>query len=52
MHVCLARVIVKAKPIPEENPEEPGDEEQDAADTHVSEGKSHRPLTLIMFAPK
>ena len=41
----------KVEPIPEDNPEEPGD--QDAAtDAYVSEGKSHRSLTLTMIDPK
>jgi hypothetical protein len=42
----------KIEPILEENPEEPGDEERDASDAQLNEGKSHRPLALIMFAPK
>jgi hypothetical protein len=33
----------KIEPIPEENPEEPGDEERDTADVQQNEGKSHRP---------
>lgn len=42
----------EAEPIPEENPEEPGDEERDVENAYLSEGKSHRSLTLIMIAPK
>jgi hypothetical protein len=37
----FARVIVKTKPIPEENPEEPVDEQRDAMDEQLNEGKSH-----------
>jgi hypothetical protein len=42
----------KVEPVSEENPEEPGDEERDAADAQLNEGKPHRPLALIMVAPK
>ena len=57
MYDCLACMFVacdvsEAEPIPEENPEEPGDEERDAENTYLSEGKSHRSLALIMIAPK
>jgi hypothetical protein len=48
----FARVIGKAKPILKENPEESVEEERDVADAQLNEGKSHRPLTLVMFAPK
>ena len=41
----------EVEPIPEENPEEPGDQDA-AADAYVSEGKSHRSLTLTMIDPK
>ena len=40
----------EVEPIPEENPEEPG--VQEAAAAYVSEGKSHRFLTLTMIDPK
>ena len=40
----------EVEPIPEENPEEPGDQDA-AADAYVSEGKSHRSLTLTMIDP-
>ena len=40
------------EPIPEEKPEELGDQETAAADTYESEGKSHRSLTLTMIDPK
>ena len=42
----------EVEPIPEENPEEPGDQETAAADAYESEGKSHRSLTLTMIDPK
>jgi hypothetical protein len=45
-------VYNKIESIPEENPEEPREQEDAAADAYLSEGKSHRPLTLIMIAPK
>ena len=48
--VCLCLRDVEIGPIPEENPEEPGD--QEAADAYVSEGKSHRSFTLTMIDPK
>jgi hypothetical protein len=48
----FACVIIKAELILEENPEEPVDEDRDAADAQLNEGKSHRPLDLIMVAPK
>ena len=41
----------EVEPIPEENPEEPGDQDA-AADAYISEGKSHRSLTLTMIDPK
>ena len=42
----------EVEPIPEEKPEEPGDQETAAADTYESEGKSHRSLTSAMIDPK
>ena len=42
----------EVEPIPEEKPEEPGDQETAATDVYESEGKSHRPLTLTMIDPK
>ena len=50
--VCLCLRDVEIEPIPEENPEEPGDQEAAAADAYVSEGKSHRSFTLTMIDPK
>ena len=41
----------EVEPIPEENPEELGDQDA-AADAYVSEGKSHRSFTLTMIDPK
>ena len=41
----------EVEPIPAEDPEKPGDQET-AADAYVSEGKSHRSLTLTMIEPK
>ena len=38
--------------IPEESPEEPGDQEDAAAAGYLSEGKSHRSLTLTIIDPK
>ena len=38
--------------IPEDKPEELGDQEIAAADTYESEGMSHRSLMLIMIDPK
>ena len=42
----------EVEPIPEEKPEEPGDQKTTAADVYESEGKSHRSLTLSMIDPK
>ena len=42
----------EVEPIPEEKPEEPGDQETAAADAYESEGKSHRSLMLTMIDPK
>ena len=51
--VCLCLRDVEIEPIPEENPEEPGDQEAAAAAAaYVSEGKSHRSLMLTMIYPK
>ena len=41
----------EVEPIPEENPEKPGDQDA-AADAYVSEGKSHQSLTSTMMDPK
>ena len=47
---CAVSVVYdEVEPIPEENPEEPGDQETVTADAYVSEGKSHRSLTLTMI---
>ena len=50
MYVLCLFAYDEVEPIPEENPEEPGD--QEAAAAYVSEGKSHRSLTLTMIDPK
>ena len=50
--VCLCLRDVEIESIPEENPEEPGDQEAAAAAAYVSEGKSHQFLTLTMIDPK
>ena len=42
----------EVEPIPEEDPEEPGDQETAAADAYVREGKSQRSLTLTIIDPK
>ena len=42
----------EVEPIPEEKPEEPGDQETAATDAYESEGKSHWSLTLTMIDPK
>ena len=42
----------EVEPIPEEKPEEPGDQEIAAPDVYVSEGKSHRSFMLTMIDPK
>ena len=42
----------EVEPIPEEDPEEPGDQEAAATDAYKSEGKSHRSLMLTMIDPK
>ena len=42
----------EVEPIPEEKPEEPGDQETAAADAYENEGMSHRSLTLTMIDPK
>ena len=52
MYVALLMYLFacdEVEPIPEENPEEPGDQEAAAAAAYVSEGKSHRSLTLTMI---
>ena len=43
---------VEIESIPEESPEEPGDQEDAATDGYLSEGKSHRSLTLTIIDPK
>ena len=48
----FAHDSVEIESIPEESPEEPGDQEDAAAAGYVSEGKSHRSLTLTMIDPK
>ena len=50
--LLFAHDSVEIESIPEENPEEPGDQEAAAADAYVSEGKSHRSFTLTMIDPK
>ena len=52
LYVCLFTRDVEIEPIPEENPEEPGDQKTAATDAYVSEGKSHRSFTLTMIDPK
>ena len=52
MYVLCLFAYNKVEPIPEENLEEPGDQEAAAAAAYVSEGKSHRSLTLNMIDPK
>ena len=52
MYVLCLFAYGEVEPIPEENPEEPGDQETDATDAYVSEGKSHRSFTLTMIDPK
>ena len=49
---AVPAVYDEVEPIPEEKPEEPGDQEIAAADAYVSEGKSHRSFTLTMIDPK
>ena len=52
LYVCLFTCDIEIEPIPEEKPEELGDKEANVADAYVSEGKSHRSLTLTMIDPK
>ena len=53
MYVLCLFAYDEIEQIPEENPEEPGDQEAAiAAAAYVSEGKSHRSLTLTMIDPK
>ena len=42
----------EVEPIPEEKPEDLGDQETAAVDAYESEGKSHRSLTSTMIDPK
>ena len=49
---AVSAVYDEVEPIPEEKPEELGDQETAAADAYESEGKSHRSLTLTMIDPK
>ena len=42
----------EVEPIPEEKPEDPGDQETATADTYERGGKSHRSLTLTKIDPK
>ena len=54
MYVCFVCMIVchdsvEIESIPEESPEEQGDQEDAAADGYLSEGKSHRSLTLTII---
>ena len=42
----------EVEPIPEEKPEEPGDQETAGTDAYESKGKSHWSLTLTMIDPK
>jgi hypothetical protein len=46
------RSFVGTEPIPEDDQLEPADQEPDVEEEYASEGKSHRPLTLMVFAPK
>ena len=50
--VCLCLRVVEIESIPEESPEELGDQEAAATDAYESEGKSHRSFTLTMIDPK
>ena len=52
MYVLCLFAYGEVELIPEENPEEPGDQETAATDAYVSEGKSHRSFTLTMINPK
>ena len=48
----FAHDSVEIESIPEESPEEPGDQEDAAAAGYVREDKSHRSFTLTMIDPK
>jgi hypothetical protein len=54
--VCMiSRVtpsLVEAEPTPEDDQLDPADQEPDVEEEYASEGKSHRYLTLMVFAPK
>ena len=52
MYVLCLFACDEIEPIPEEKPEEPGDQETATADAYESEGKSHRSLALTMIDPK
>jgi len=51
MYVLCLFAYDEVEPVPEENPEEPGDLETSATDAYESEGKSHRLFTLTMIDP-
>jgi hypothetical protein len=44
--------LVWAEPILEDGQLEPANQEPNVEEEYASEGKSHRPLTLMVFAPK
>ena len=52
MYVLCWFAYDEVEPVPEENPEEPGDQETAATDAYKREGKSHRSFTLTMIDPK
>ena len=52
MYVLCWFAYDEVEPVPEENPEEPGDQKTAATDAYESEGKSHRSFTLTMIDPK
>ena len=49
---AVSAMYDEVEPIPEEKPEEPGDQETAAAGAYESEGKFHRSLTSTMIDPK
>jgi hypothetical protein len=51
LYAC-SLATVGTVPIPEEDHPEPIDQEPNIEEEYVSDGKSHRPLTLMVFARK
>jgi hypothetical protein len=51
LYAC-SLATVGAEPIPEEDQPKPVDQEPNVEEEYTSEGTSHRPLTLMVFAPK